>query len=81
MLPNDTRVIPGHGGLAAVADVAESIGVIRESQAAVRQAMADGEVDALKRDGFGRWQGWGAGFISTERWIDIVVQSDRAAGQ
>ena len=81
MLPSDTRIIPGHGGLATVADVAESIGVIRESQAAVRQAMADGAVDALKRDGFGRWQDWGTGFISAERWIDIVVQSDQAAGQ
>ena len=79
MLPADTRVIPGHGTLASVADVAESIDVIRHSQAAVREAVAAGTVDDLKRNGFGRWDEWGAGFINTERWIDIVVASDRLA--
>ena len=77
MLPADTHVIPGHGTLASVADVAESIEVIRQSQAAVRQAAAAGTVDDLKRDGFGQWDEWGAGFIGTERWIDIVIESDR----
>ena len=79
LLPADTRVIPGHGALASVADVAESIEVIRQSQAAVREAVAAGSVDDLKRDGFGQWDEWGAGFIDTERWIDIVIESDRTA--
>ena len=77
MLPADTRVIPGHGPLASVADVAEAIAVIRESQAMVREAAAAGTVDDLKRDGFEQWDEWGAGFINTERWIDIVIESDR----
>ena len=79
MLPSDTHVIPGHGALATVADVAESISVIRASQAVIRQAVANGTVDDLKRDGFGRWESWGTGFINTARWIDIVVQSDLVA--
>lgn len=81
MLPSHTRVIPGHGALATVADVAESIAVIRDSQALVREAAANGTLDDLKRDGFGRWQDWGAGFIDTARWIDIVVDSDRIAAE
>lgn len=80
MLPGDTRVIPGHGPLAGIADVKTAIEVIEASQAVVREAVAAGTLDALKRDGFGRWAEWGSGFISEERWIAIVVQSDEQGG-
>ena len=76
MLPADARVIPGHGTLAGVVDIEAAIEVIEASQAVVREAVAAGTLDALKRDGFGRWAEWGAGFISEARWIAIVVQSD-----
>ena len=78
MLPAATKIIPGHGSLASVDELAEAAGVIAKSQAAVREAVAAGTLDALKRDGFGRWAGWGDGFISEARWIDIVVASDAA---
>ena len=80
-LPADAKVIPGHGTLANVADLTRAADVIRDSQAAVREAVANDALDALKRDGFGRWSDWGSGFISESRWIDIVVESDRAADQ
>ncbi|MYE10115.1 MAG: MBL fold metallo-hydrolase [Gammaproteobacteria bacterium] len=78
MIPADTRVIPGHGPLAGVDALKESVSVIRESQAMVREAVVNGTIDALERDGFGRWEEWGSGFISTERWISIVRESDAA---
>ena len=81
MLPTDTKVIPGHGPLGGVAELGQAADVIAESQAAIRQAVADGTLEALKRDGFGRWAGWGEGFISEARWIDIVLQSDEAGSQ
>lgn len=80
MLPADARVIPGHGALAGVVDIETAIEVIEASQAVVREAVAAGTLDALKRDGFGRWAEWGAGFISEARWIAIVVQSDEQGG-
>ena len=80
MLPGDTRVIPGHGPLAGIADIETAIEVIEASQAVVRKAVAAGTLEALKRDGFGRWSEWGSGFISEERWIAIVVQSDEQGG-
>lgn len=80
MLPGDTRVIPGHGPLAGIADIETAIEVIEASQAVVRKAVAAGTLEALKRDGFGRWGEWGSGFISEERWIAIVVQSDEQGG-
>lgn len=80
MVPEDIRVIPGHGPLSGIDAVHSSLAVIRESQAMVRAAaQTEGGLDALRRDGFGKWEGWGAGFISTERWIDIIVESDQAA--
>ena len=78
MIPADTRVIPGHGPLAGVDALKESVSVIRESQAMVREAIANGTIEALERDGFGRWEEWGSGFINTERWISIVRESDAA---
>lgn len=81
MLPTDTKVIPGHGPLGSIAELGQAADVIAESQAVIRKAVADGTLEALKRDGFGRWAGWGEGFISEARWIDIVLQSDEAANQ
>ena len=81
MLPTDAKVIPGHGPLGGIAELGQAADVIAESQAAIRKAVADGTLEALKHDGFGRWAGWGEGFISEARWIDIVLQSDAAANQ
>ncbi len=78
-LPKDTQVIPGHGNLATVAEIGEALEVISQSQAVVRRALANDALDALKREGFGRWTGWGEGFISEERWIDILVASEQAS--
>lgn len=77
MIPADTRVIPGHGPLGGVDELRVALGVIQESAAAVRKAMADGTLGDLKRDGFGRWSEWGSGFINEGRWISIVEQSER----
>ena len=78
-IPADTRIIPGHGALASVDDLRAYVTVVRESQAMVRDAVAGGTVGDLERDGFGQWEDWGSGFISAERWIAIVQESDAAA--
>ncbi len=79
MLPADTRIIPGHGPLASVDDLRAYVTVVRESQAMVREAVAGGTVEALESEGFGQWEEWGSGFISAERWIAIVQESDAVA--
>ena len=79
MIPADTRVIPGHGPLGGTQELRLALGVINDSADVVRQAMADGTLGDLKRDGFGRWAEWGSGFISEGRWISIVEQSERGS--
>lgn len=79
-LPEDIRVIPGHGPLAGTAEVREALNVIEQSQAMVRAAVAEGALEELKQNGFGRWQDWGSDIISEQRWIEIILESDAAKG-
>lgn len=79
MIPADAKVIPGHGPLATVAAIVAAADMIEESRAMVRDAVANGTLDALKSEGLGRWPGWGSGFITETRWIDTIVASDQAS--
>lgn len=73
MVPADIRIIPGHGPLASVADLRKSVDTIKRSSAQIRAAVAAGQDDAdiaaqLDRD----FPGWGAFFINSARWTQIV---------
>ena len=67
----ETRVIPGHGGLAAPDDLRTYLRMIRETRAAVEDGMAAGRsLEELQAVGVPEeWSGWGWRFISAERWI------------
>src|SRR6056297_176390 len=71
MMPADVRIIPGHGALADLDDVRESLAMILETRASVAAALASGlSVDEVVSRGLGdEWASWGAGFINDERWI------------
>lgn len=79
MLPPDTRVIPGHGPLGGVPDIAAKADMIRLSVAAVGKAVAAGTVDELKRSGIDGYQDWNWSFINAARWIDTIIASGEAA--
>ena len=78
MLPPDTKVIPGHGPLGSVPDIIAKVEMIRASVAAVRAAVANDTVDALKQSGIAGYEGWDWNFINAARWIDTIVASDEA---
>ena len=67
----ETRVIPGHGGLAAPGDLRTYLRMIRQTRAAVEEGMAAGRsLEELQAAGVSEeWSGWSWGFISTGRWI------------
>lgn len=75
MVPEDIRVIPGHGELGSVVTIAESIDMIRATQKIVQDAVAAGRsAEDIAEAGFGdRWSGFGAGFINSERWTQILL--------
>ena len=67
----ETRVIPGHGDLAAPDDLRTYLRMIRQTRAAVEDGMAAGKtLEELQAAGVAEeWSGWSWGFISAERWI------------
>ena len=67
----ETRVIPGHGELAAPGDLRTYLRMIRETRAAVEDGMAAGlGLEELQAAGVAEeWASWSWGFISAERWI------------
>ena len=79
-VPGDVQVIPGHGSLADTAAVAATINMLRETQALITQAIADGTTaDAMITEGLPRkWRKWGAGFINEERWIRTLYKDAQA---
>jgi len=79
MVPDDIRVIPGHGPLTDKAAIARSLEMIRSTRATVAAALADGlDPDAIIARGLGdEWAAFGTGFINEERWIRILLSDFR----
>ena len=73
MIPDDIKVIPGHGALSDKAGLADAVRVIKASSSTVRSALAAGtsaEDIAAQLDA--DYPSWGKGFISASSWIQIL---------
>ena len=81
MLPDDVRIIPGHGPVADKDDIRDTLTMIRETRAEVMEALGSGvTVDAVVAEGLDpRWESWGEGFIDEERWIRTLAASPNAS--
>jgi cyclase len=77
MVPDDVRIIPGHGPLATKEALRDTLQMIRETRAEVMQGLGSGlTVEALVARGLDeRWAPWGSGFINEERWIRTLAAS------
>jgi glyoxylase-like metal-dependent hydrolase (beta-lactamase superfamily II) len=76
-LPNDVKIIPGHGPLATKTDLEAFLGTMKDTTAIIRKGMDTG---ASKRDlqnaGLpDKYGSHGTGFVNTKRWIGIVFDS------
>ena len=76
-IDGETKIIPGHGALATMADLKTYLRMLQETQALVAQGVQKGEsLEALQSAGIGgEWASWGGGFISAERWIATLHRS------
>lgn len=76
-VPGDARIIPGHGPLSTVEDLRTYRLMLRESLDLVRTAREAGRtLEEIQAGGMpAAWDGWGDGFIDTERWLATVYQS------
>lgn len=82
-MPEDARLIPGHGPVSGVEDLRRYRRMLEETVAIVRQRISAGRsLEEVKAAGLpDEWAEWGSGFISTERWLETVYQSLATEGE
>ena len=76
LLPDDARVIPGHGEATDVAGLRTYVAMIEDTLARVRKELSAGRTAAqmVEADLFKDLNArWGGGFISPQRWIETLV--------
>jgi glyoxylase-like metal-dependent hydrolase (beta-lactamase superfamily II) len=76
-LPPDVKLIPGHGPLSDIDDLKTYHQTLGATIDIVRDQIEAGKsLEEIKAAGLPqKWRSWGAGFISTGRWIEIVHRS------
>lgn len=76
-LPNDVKLVPGHGPLASIDDLKTFHRMLVQTTAAVRQGMAaQKSLDQIKAAGLPKeWAAWDWAYVPARRWIEIVYWS------
>lgn len=73
-LPNDVKVIPGHGMISNLDDVRKFVAMIKETRGVVEKATQAGKtLDQMKREKvLGLWEKWSGDFISSDAFIETL---------
>jgi cyclase len=82
-LPNGVKIIPGHGPLSTVDDLKLYHRMLLETIDIVRKQVAAGKtLEQIKAAGLPEtWKPWGAGFIKTDQWIELIYRSLKNSGK
>jgi len=76
-LPAGVKLIPGHGPISTAEDLKAYHRMLVETTEIVRKQMAANKpLEQIKKDGLpDEWKSWGAGFVKTDMWLEIVYRS------
>jgi cyclase len=76
-LPAGVKIIPGHGPLSTADDLKLYHRMLLETTDIVRKQAAAGKtLEQIKAAGLPEiWKDWGAGFIKTDQWIELIYRS------
>jgi len=76
-LPEDVKLIPGHGPLSGKKELREYLTMLKETTAIVRAEMKQGlSLKEIQKKGLPeKWKSWSWRFIDTDRWLQIVFNS------
>ncbi|MGD0694872.1 MAG: MBL fold metallo-hydrolase [Terriglobia bacterium] len=76
-LPADVKVIPGHGALSNLDDVRAYVKMLKETTAAVQQALDQGKgLDQMKSEKvLAPWQQFSGGFIDSDAFLETLYNS------
>ncbi|MCA9404903.1 MAG: MBL fold metallo-hydrolase [Candidatus Omnitrophica bacterium] len=78
MVPDDAKVIPGHGPVGTVDDIRASHDMIKKCAVLMQQAIDEGKsLEQIKKEGLPEdiTEKWGKGFLTTDQWIEILYNS------
>jgi glyoxylase-like metal-dependent hydrolase (beta-lactamase superfamily II) len=86
MVPDDVKIIPGHGPISTPADVRKFIDMLKDTRALVVKAASEGKtVDQMKQEHLlAKYESdYGKGFIKADAWIELLYAENqhRAGGQ
>lgn len=73
-IPDDAKIIPGHGPLATKKDLKNFHDALLETTGIIRKGIAEGKsLEQVKAAGLpDKYKSWGAGFINHSRYMEIV---------
>jgi cyclase len=76
-VPDDVKIIPGHGPLATKDDLRKFVQMLKETAAAVQAGINKGKtLDQLKKEKvLAKWDSWGQSFIKTDVFTEILYDS------
>lgn len=76
-IPAGAKLIPGHGPISTIDDLKAYHRMLVETSDIVRKKIAAKKsLDEIKKEGLpAEWNSWGAGFIKTDLWIELVHRS------
>ncbi len=76
-IPAGAKLIPGHGPISTLNDLKAYHRMLVETTGIVRQKIAAGRTLAqIKSEGLpAEWSSWGAGFIKTDMWLELIYRS------
>jgi len=76
-LPEDVKVIPGHGTLSTLDDVKAYHGMLVETTSIVQKRIDAGmSLDKIQEEGLPeKWDSWGSGYIDTNTWLETLHES------
>ena len=84
-LPDDVKIVPGHGADGTMADYRRFHRMLEETTALVRRELQRGkDLDTLRRDDVLKpWQSFDGGYVDRRAWLKYLVEGikrDRQAG-
>jgi cyclase len=76
-VPDDVKIIPGHGPLSTKTDLKTFLGMLKETTEVVQHGIAAGkDLKAIQAEGLpDKWKEWGSGFIKTDMWLQTIFDS------
>jgi cyclase len=76
-VPDDVKIIPGHGPLGTKEDLRKFITMLKETSAVVDAGIKKGKtLDQLKQEKvLAKWDSWGQAFIKTDMFTEILYDS------